>query len=433
MDKILELQNALERANIEVDISGLVNDMKKNEVLAIHKAKITKLNGAKDSRWQTYIINEEGGRKKITSTTEKGLIDKLYNYYKNKEEKITISSLYPIWLEKRREQRLSGKTIHKNMDHWNKYYSNHKIIHKSIDTITADDIEKFFYDCFRDYTVTIKEYGNMKKIITDIFKLAKRNNYISYNPFDEVDVKTVGCAPKTKHKNSERVYLPDEKTKLFDVINKDILNNESTKGYAVFLNFKLGLRIGELSALKWEDIDYDDNTIHIHRMETDEENENEKLTMCVVEYTKAKSEFGDRFLPLSKYELELFNRIKKFNNENGFNSEYIFINENDHNRMTSRQIDNYIRTCCNHASIQQKSNHDIRRTVASEMHANGVHIEIIREFLGHSDTRTTWGYIYNVENEENTKRIIIDSLNSNNGLRTQTYSNDENKKIRKSA
>lgn len=29
--------------------------------------------------------------------------------------------------------------------------------------------------------------------------------------------------------------------------------------------------------------------------------------------------------------------------------------------------------------------HDIRRTVASEMYKNGVNIEVIRDFLGHSD------------------------------------------------
>ena len=37
---------------------------------------------------------------------------------------------------------------------------------------------------------------------------------------------------------------------------------------AIFLLFKLGLRIGELVALKWEDIDTDSMEIHIHRMET---------------------------------------------------------------------------------------------------------------------------------------------------------------------
>ena len=60
--------------------------------------------------------------------------------------------------------------------------------------------------------------------------------------------------------------------------------------------------------------------------------------------------------------------------------------------------------------------HDICRTVASEMYKNGVNIEGIRDFLGHSDIQTTFDYIYDCDSEETTKKIIINSLNDNNAL-----------------
>ncbi|VDN48241.1 protein of unknown function [Petrocella atlantisensis] len=34
------------------------------------------------------------------------------------------------------------------------------------------------------------------------------------------------------------------------------------------------------------------------------------------------------------------------------------------------------------------------------MHSNGVPVEMIRQFLGHADIKTTWGYIYNNQNKE---------------------------------
>ena len=78
--------------------------------------------------------------------------------------------------------------------------------------------------------------------------------------------------------------------------------------------------------------------------------------------------------------------------------------------MTNRQFDNYLRKMCKYANITVKSCHDIRRTVASVMFQNGVNIETIRDYLGHSDIKTTYSYIYNVEEEETKRNNIINSL-----------------------
>ena len=108
--------------------------------------------------------------------------------------------------------------------------------------------------------------------------------------------------------------------------------NEIRKRYVLFivsLFFQLGLRVGELSALKWEDIDFIEKRIHIHRMETNCETSNNKLKRTIVNYTTCKSEYGDRILPLSDYAIELFNKIKFFNDEHYSKNDFIFINDND--------------------------------------------------------------------------------------------------------
>jgi integrase len=65
--------------------------------------------------------------------------------------------------------------------------------------------------------------------------------------------------------------------------------------------------------------------------------------------------------------------------------------------------------------------HDIRRTVASLMSKNDVAIDEIRRFLGHTDEKTTWGYIYNQDTEETTKKRIDHALSR----RTQVNSNQK--------
>ena len=151
-------------------------------------------------------------------------------------------------------------------------------------------------------------------------------------------------------------------------------------------------------------------------METLAEDSNQKMYSTVVPYTKKKSAYGDRFLPLGEYELEIFEKIKKINEKNNFKDEdFIFCDENGRTKI--REIDNRIRKLCNLTNITPaKSAHDIRRTVATQMHMQGIPIQIIKEFLGHSDTKTTWGYIVNNQEKAVVHSQIKNTLSNLNGL-----------------
>ncbi len=92
-------------------------------------------------------------------------------------------------------------------------------------------------------------------------------------------------------------------------------------------------------------------------------------------------------------------------------------NPSNSSRTTIRAIDNLIRKACNMAGIETKSAHDIRRTVASEMFNQGIPVEIIRNYLGHSDIKTTYGYILNNNGKEETSRMILNALGNMNGLK----------------
>lgn len=412
------LHEAIKNGTINAEVSETINNMKKEKVISVHCYDITP---PKDdnSRWQTYIKMEDGKRKKVSAFTEKALYEKLYNIY-FKQNCITLKTLYPQWIEKRKSDNVSVRTIRRNENFWNRYYAKHKIINVPIEKLNADQIEVFFHEIIRKFDVTVKELNNMKFIFTDIMKLAKRRKYIIINPFDDVSINTNSCRPIGKQKDTSRVYLPDEKEKLFQAINDELrICPDNTDSYAILLLFKLALRIGEIVALKWNDIDFDNKSIHIHRMETLAENENGSLTPTIANYTKKKSHYGDRILPLGDYELMIFQCVMDINKEHGYyDQDFIFCDEQGRTKI--REIDNRIRKLCNKADIEVKSAHDIRRTVASELFNNGVPVEIIRNYLGHSDIKTTWGYILDNHRKEETAKMIVNSLKSLNGLkRTQ--------------
>ena len=101
--------------------------------------------------------------------------------------------------------------------------------------------------------------------------------------------------------------------------------NHNSANIAVIVNFDLGLRVSELSALKWSDIDWKNNTVFIQRQES----------MRVVEdYVKSDSAGGYRELPLSSQAASL---LKKLQKDFGPVSEYIFCDA-DGRRKTSASI-----------------------------------------------------------------------------------------------
>jgi integrase len=428
--EIFLLQQLSSCGNLDLDVLESIDKMKKDSVLSKHPYQITQQNNG-EKRWQTYVMDEHTHkRRKVTATSEKKLIDKLFIFY-YEETAVTLRKLYPEWLDKRKTCGISPRTVKRNENHWDKYYSGNPIVDVPIHKLTAEHIEDYFHTTIRKFNLTTKELGNMKYIFVDIMKLAFKRKYITYNPFTDVDINTNGCKPQSKKNSTSRVYLPNEKEELFKVLNSYIdTYPQRTDGYAIFLLFKLGLRIGELVALKWSDIDYSTNELHIHRMESMVNETDEKLIPAVVEYTKRKSPYGDRFLPLGDYEILLFQKIKQINYLNNYSDDdFIFCNDNG--RILSRSIDKRIRKCCVKAGIEVKSAHDIRRTVASEMFKQGVPVVIIKQYLGHSDIKTTYEYILDNNQRNETHNIIIKSLSDMNGLkRTQT---PQNTKVRNPA
>lgn len=127
-----------------------------------------------------------------------------------------------------------------------------------------------------------------------------------------------------------------------------------------------------------------------------------------------ESPSGDRYLPLSDYEINIFQAVKRINEEAGY-SDGNFIFCDKEGRTKIREVDNCIRAQCRRAGIEVKSAHDIRRTVASEMRRKKVEIEDIQWYLGHNDEATTRTYILNNQGKQKTSRQIIEALSDMNG------------------
>ena len=229
----------------------------------------------------------------------------------------------------------------------------------------------------------------------------------------DVEINTTGCAPAQPKLSESRVYLSHEVPAIQKEIDAELRAiPHNTTALAIRLLFVLGLRVGELVALRESDIDWDKLTIHIQRTEQ----RMEKGPPRLVNHTKKKSPYGNRVLPLGESGAAIIRQVMAVNRDYGFQDEdFLFLGEQG-KRIHIRAVDNRIRKLCLRAGIDPvKSAHDIRRTVATRLYRNTHDIELVRKFLGHSDVLTTWGYIVDIDAEEEDRMRVVDALKDLSG------------------
>lgn len=241
----------------------------------------------------------------------------------------------------------------------------------------------------RKFNLPRKEWGNVKTILNGMFGYAVRKKHLLENPMEEVQI-LVRFKQTVKKTGKTETYNSDELKALNQYLDRMYTETNDTAFLAVRLNFLLGLRVGELVALKWEDY-CSINHLHIIR----EEVRNQEInTYEVVEHTKTNR---DRFVVLVPKAINLLQKINR-------TGEYIFMRNGE--RLTARQIAYIMEKYAERQGIATKSTHKMRKTFASNLNANGVPLDCIRELLGHSSLNTTLEYIYNPFTEKETYDLI---------------------------
>lgn len=351
---------------------------------------------AEGERWQTYITKESGCRKLVQASTEHALLVKLAEHYCINEniENLTFHDLFIEWLAYYKTVANNPNTILCHKQRYDKYFAKtklHDMKFRKVDEITLDQ------ECNRiikEHNLTRKEWTNTKTILNGMYKYAMRKKYITENPLPNIVI-SVKYKQVNKKTGKTETYDTDELNSLNAYLDEMFAQTHDSSFIAVKLNFLLGLRVAELVALKWADIE-DERHIHVMREEVRDQ---ETGTVCIVDHTKTNQ---DRFVALVPKGQSLLELIDK-------TDEYIFVR--DGKRITARQIAYVLVKYAQRMGVSTKSTHKMRKTYASLLNAHGVPLDFIREQLGHNNLNTTLGYIYNPLTEKETYDLLAKALN----------------------
>lgn len=147
---------------------------------------------------------------------------------------------------------------------------------------------------------------------------------------------------------------------------------------AVLLCLYTGFRLGELCALKWEDIDFSNQLISVARtvQRLHVEGHETKTKLLV---TEPKSSYSRREIPLSPTILEL---LMCFQN----NKEYVF---GGNDPLEPRTLQYQFKKILREAGIPNKKFHILRHTFATNCVEGGADAKSLSELLGHSNVQIT--------------------------------------------
>lgn len=226
-----------------------------------------------------------------------------------------------------------------------------------------------------------------------IFRKAIEFELIKNDPSQFATVpKTVKSIEELEAEEEVTKYLEKEELSLF-------LKTAKAKGldkdYPVFLLLAYtGMRVGEMCALKWKDIDFTEGTVNITKTYYNPTNNVKKYKLLPpkTKTSKRKITIDDMVLEELKKHKAKQNIVLMQNRDIYYNKDFIFTKEKEYLGYPElvKTIENRMRRLLRLAGLNTDlSPHSLRHTHTSLLAEAGVSLPEIMERLGHKDDETT--------------------------------------------
>jgi len=397
--------------------------------LSMHKYSI--MPPKKDGRYKTFLPTEGGGRFLVARKKLKDLENIIINHYRNIDIVHSLSSLLEDFLEDRKKF-VRVATIDRDRTSFHRFFDGTSIIQKDVREITRTELNDFCLETMIRLRLDKKGYQRLKSLLNALWDYAVNIGYSESNiarnikplgpafftPDGNLDMEEISekignlnidipnkkeCA--SSKKNAPQYYSGEEQAKLISVCYQKYLALHNTAYLAIILCFCLGLRIGELVALKPEDFDFKTGVVHIRRREVSSKDETGKRCFRISE--RLKNGASRRDIPITSTCKFIYDLIMQDNKCRGTSCEYLLVSCQNDDRMHSCSVDLALDRANNDAGLTQRSLHKIRKTVLSRLDmSRNFTVERIREIAGHSRESITLytNYFYTIEGLEGISR-----------------------------
>lgn len=314
-------------------------------------------------------------RKKLDSLKKQFAFVKSSNVLTTK--KSYVDYLLTDWIdEKKNVEQLEESTIQTHISRINCYFKNffQDIELQKIDSKLLSD----FYAHLNLKNLSAETVHKIHAIVNNSFKLAVRNGLVNSNPAQGIKLPKV----HQKEKNS----LSDFEVKKILQVAKNYCDSDKVQNKNIFPLVKLalvsGLRRGELAALTWDNIDFENNKIYVTSSVCELKNK------IFIKSTKTDASKRSMIIP------DFMINILREHKENFATGKFVFPSLADKNKpQAPSNICRTYRKILDLAGVKS-SLHILRHTNITNLITNGTDIKTVKNRAGHTRIETTMSYTH---------------------------------------
>lgn len=257
----------------------------------------------------------------------------------------------------------------------------------NLTAITEKDVQDFVLHKLNG-GLSQKTIKDMLIVLRMILKFGAKKNYCVYAPIDVI-------FPTDRERQELEVLSIANQKKIMRFVE----DNFTFRNLGIFICLSTGIRIGEICALTWDDIDIENGVIHIRKtIQRIYVKENGiKKTELLIDTPKTATSMRD--IPMIKDLYEILKPLKKV-----VNNDY-FVLTNEATPTEPRTYRNYYKKLLDKLGIPPIKFHGLRHSFATRCIESKCDYKTVSVILGHSNISTTLN-LYVHPNYEQKKKCI---------------------------
>lgn len=266
-----------------------------------------------------------------------------------------------------------------------------------IDKISTELVEQFVLSaskCGRldnNGGLSPKSINDMLVVLREVFKFTHNSGVNSICDLSQVMIR--------KSQREMRVLSISEEKRLITVL----MSETDRYKIGVYICLFTGIRIGELCALRWEHISFEEKTLTVKQtMQRLQNSDSVSIAKTAIVITEPKSFAAVRTIPLPDFLIEILRPFACSQNA------YILSGRSE-KYVEPRTMQNRFKAYLNEGQIADANFHSLRHTFATRCIENGFEVKSLSEVLGHASVKITMDRY--VHSSMDLKRANMEKLN----------------------
>ena len=395
---------------------GHTTKRKDKDRIVLKKGESQRPNGTYDYRW----TGRDGKRHVVYAKTLEELRAKEAEIEKDKHDGIkaearyvTINDLFELWCQLKRG--LKDNTF-QNYKYMYNMFVRPNLGKARVSTVKKTDVKRFYNMLADQRGLQASTIDSVHTVLHQVLDMAVDDAYLRVNPSNNV-LKELKQSHAFKTEKRRGLTMPEQEL-LLDYLQRNHTYSHWYPIIAVMVG--TGLRVGEVTGLRWCDIDLDEGTIDVnHTLVYYDHRNSEGKKGCYFNINTPKTKAGVRQVPMLDFVKEAFIQERDYQRANDIQcsvtidgyTDFIFVNRfgnTQHQGTLNKAIRRIIRDCNDEVLLKEEDDpvllphfscHSLRHTFTTRMCEAGVNVKVIQDALGHADISTTLNIYADVTKE----------------------------------